>query len=245
MILDQFWRSLRAQIHKLAGLFWEADPIAAMQLEYDRAVDQLRDGRVGLADYRALVERVARQAARGAANAERLDATVRTCLQSGDREAAGRYALDLQRARRELAENRAQLDLHERAYENNLLKIQDAGRKLAEIRERIARYDAELKMSAAEAEMARLAQEFRVDSTTDFGRLESQIQDRIDLDRAKVRVDADLSGQGVDEFRGEQATQGQLAEDALREFERREALSGLPPAGEVARPGRVRVSETS
>ena len=110
--------------------------------------------------------------------------------------------------------------MHEQAYENNLLKIKHAGGKLAEIRDKIARYDADLKMSAAEAEMARLAQDFHVEVTTDFGQLESSIQEKIDLNRAKVRVAADLSGEGVEAIRQEQAAEGQLAEDALREFER-------------------------
>ena len=134
--------------------------------------------------------------ARNAANVNRLEATVKTCLKQGDREAAGRYVLELQRARQELAENQAQLQLHEQAYENNLLKIKHAGGNLARIRDKIARYDADLKMSSAEAEMARLAQEFHVDATTDFGKLESVIQERIDLNRAKVRVAVDLSGEG-------------------------------------------------
>jgi CHASE3 domain sensor protein len=44
----------------------------------------------------------------------------------------------LNRARAELAENQSQLDLHERAYENNLVKIKQAGRKLAEVRDTIS-----------------------------------------------------------------------------------------------------------
>ncbi len=197
MILGRLWRTIQAQLHKLADFFWSADPIAVMQQEYDRAVAELREGREGLAEYRAFVERVGRQVARNEANVGRLEATVKTCLKQGDRESAGRFVLQLQRGRQELAENQAQLKMHEQAYENNLLKIKHAGSKLSEIRTKIARYDADLKMSAAEAEMARLAQDFHVDVTTDFGQLESSIQEKIDLNRAKVRVAADLSGEGV------------------------------------------------
>ncbi|WP_165226210.1 PspA/IM30 family protein [Aquisphaera insulae] len=243
MILGKLWRAFRAQLHKLAGSFWEPDPIAVMQLEYDRAVAQLREGREGLADYRALVERVARQVARNVANVERLDATVRTCLDAGDRETAGRYVLELQRARRDLADNQGQLQLHETAYENNLLKIKQAGKKLSEIRTKIARYDSELRMSAAEAEMARLAQEFHVDATTDFGRLESEIQDKIDLNRAKVKVAADLSNVGVAEIRQEIAGNDQLAEDALREFEGQVARESDPSMRSLAQPSRGRLSQ--
>ena len=31
-----------------ANLFWEADPVAQMRYEYDRAVEQLKEGRGGL-----------------------------------------------------------------------------------------------------------------------------------------------------------------------------------------------------
>ena len=229
MILGNLWRTIRAQFHKLADFFWTADPIAAMQFEYDRAVAQLREGRIGLAEYRAFVERVGRQVARNAANVYRLEATVRTCLAQGDREAGGRYVLELTRARQELAENQAQLQLHEQAYENNLLKIKHAGGNLIRIRDKIARYDADLKMSSAEVEMARLAQEFHVDPTTDLGKLESVVQERIDLNRAKVRVAVDLSGEGTETIRQEEAVRGQLAEDALREFERQLGTAGSTP----------------
>ena len=96
MILGKLWRTIQAQLNKLADFFWAADPIAAMQQEYDRAVAQLREGRVGLAEYRAFVERVGRQVARNVANVRRLEATVKTCLKGGDRESAGRFVLELQ-----------------------------------------------------------------------------------------------------------------------------------------------------
>jgi phage shock protein A len=219
MILDSLWHLLQSQINKLASFFWQADPIALMQAEYDHAVAQLREGRIGLEQYRAFVERVGRQVARHEMHVKRLEGTVKNYLRAGDRETAARFALELQRARKELDENNAQLGLHEQAYENNLLKIKHAGGKLAEIRHKIAKYDADLKMSAAEAEMAKLAQDFHFDVTTDFGQVESVIQDRIDQNRARVRVAVDLSAEGIDEIHQEQAVQGQLAEDALREFE--------------------------
>ena len=61
MILGKFWSAFRAQVNKIANIFWEADPIAQMQYEYDMAVEQLKEGRVGLEQYRGLVERVSRQ----------------------------------------------------------------------------------------------------------------------------------------------------------------------------------------
>ena len=42
MILHKFWSAFVAQINKVANLFWEADPVAQMRYEYDRAVEQLK-----------------------------------------------------------------------------------------------------------------------------------------------------------------------------------------------------------
>jgi phage shock protein A len=219
MILGKFWRSLKAQVNKLANLFWTADPIAQMQYEYDSAVEQLKDGRQGLEQYRALVERVSRQVANDKTRVSDLESKVKAYLQAGNRDAAADFALQLQRAKKDLEENAGQLKIHEEAYNNSLTKIKHAGNKLAQVRTKIAKYDAELKMSRAEAEMAKLAQDFNFDVTTDFGQIEQVIQDKISLNRAKVRVAADLSGEGIEQVKHEQAMEKAQADQALREFE--------------------------
>src|SRR4030095_1047653 len=60
MIFKKFFGAVRAQLNKLANFFWEADPIAQMQYEYDSAVEQLKEGRAGVEAYRGLVQRGAR-----------------------------------------------------------------------------------------------------------------------------------------------------------------------------------------
>ena len=219
MIVGKLWRSVMAQFNKLANFFWTADPIAQMQYEYDLAVAQLKEGREGLEQYRALVERVSRQVANDKAHMTSLEAKVKAYLQAGDRETAAKFALELQKARQELVENEGQLKLHEDAYNNNLTKIKHASGKLSKVREKIAKYDAELKMSRAEAEMAKLAQSFQFDVSTDFGQIEQVIQDKIGLNRAKARVAADLSSEGIADVQREQAMETVLVDQALREFE--------------------------
>ncbi|MCW5977893.1 MAG: PspA/IM30 family protein [Bryobacteraceae bacterium] len=219
MILGKFWSAIRAQLNKIANLFWEADPIAQMQYEHDMAVEQLKEGRKGLETYRALVERVSRQAAATKAHVQKLEAETKAYLKAGERETAAKFALELQKAKRELAGHQEQLHMHETGYENNLKKIKHATHKLAEVRDRIQKYDAELKMSAAEAEVAALAQSFDFNVTTDFGQLEQMIQGKIDKNRAKARVAADLSAEGLKEIEAEERVQKVLAEEALTQFE--------------------------
>jgi len=219
MIFGKLWRTVMAQINKIANVFWTADPIAQMQYEYDLAVSQLKEGREGLEQYRALVERVSRQVVNDKQHVTSLEAKVKAYLTAGDRETAARFALELQKAKQQLAEDEGQLKLHEEAYGNNVSKIKHASKKLADVRTKIAKYDAELKMSRAEAEMAKLAQSFNFDVTTDFGQIEQVINDKISLNRAKVRVAADLSSEGVVDIQREQAMETALADQALREYE--------------------------
>ena len=67
--------------------------------------------------------------------------------------------------------------------------------------------------------MAELTESFDLDVTTDFGQIEQVIQDKISLNRAKTRVAADLSGEGLVDIEREQAMERAMAEDTLRDFE--------------------------
>jgi phage shock protein A len=219
LILGKFWSAFRAQINKIANVFWEADPIAQMQYEYDTSVEQLKDGRQGLETYRALVERVNRQVASGRDHVQKLEAETKAYLKAGQRDAAAKFALELQKAKKDLAANEQQLVMHEEAYGNSLKKIQHATKNLAEVRDKIQKYDAELKMSSAEAEVAALAHTFNMDVTTDFGQIEQVIQGKIDKNRAKTRVAADLSQEGIESIQAEEKMEKAMAEDALSQFE--------------------------
>jgi phage shock protein A len=219
VIVQKFWSAFVAQLNKIANVFWEADPIAQMRYEYDQSVEQLKEGRTGLEQYRGLVERVTRQVSANRSHVQRLEAETKAYLKAGDRATAAKFALELQKAKGEMAANEQQLDMHETAYGNSLRKIQHANSKLIEVREKIQKYDAELKMSAAEAEIAKLSETFDINLTTDFGQIESVIQQRIDQNRGKVRVAADLSQRGIAEIDAEERMQGVLAEQALQDFE--------------------------
>jgi len=219
MIFGKFFGAIRAQLNKLANFFWEADPIAQMQYEYDQSVEQLKEGREGLEQYRGLVERVTRQVKQGEAEVSQLTSQAKAYLKVGDRDTAAKFALQIQKAKTQLAQNQEQLQMHETAYQNNLRKIQHANEKLAEVKSKIQQYDADLKMSSAEAEVAKLSQSFDMDVTTDFGQLEQVIQGKIDANRGKARVAADLSQEGIASIEAEDRMHAQQADDALKDLE--------------------------
>lgn len=219
MIFGKFWRSIAAQVNKLANFFWTADPIAQMQYEYDKSVEEMKGGREGLEQYRGLVERVSGQVANEQRHVKQLEAKVKAYLTAGDRETAGKFAIELNKAKTALAENTEQLAMHEKAYDNNVRKVKNAMGKLKAIREKIHAYDAELKMSRAEAEMAELAKDFNFDVTTDIGQIEQVIQERISNNRGKARVAADLSSDGIEDIERQEKMEEAMADEALRGFE--------------------------
>jgi phage shock protein A len=231
MIFSKIGKAIRAQMNKLANYFWSKDPIAQMQYEYDKAVETLKEGRIGLEQYRALVERVTRQVQTNEKTIAQLTAKTKAYLKANDRVTAGNLAIELQKAKTELEENRQQLAMHEKAYDNNVEKIKFASKKLADVRLKIKKYEADLKMSSAEAELARLSQSFNFDVTTDFGELENVIQEKIDRNRSVARVAADLSGEGLEKIAAEKNMEKALAEDTLAQFEVEMGLKTAETAG--------------
>jgi len=219
MIMGKFFRALRAQLNKIANIFFEADPIAVMQLEVDQATERLKEGRKGLELYRGLVETVARQVAAGKSNIGQLEAQIKAHLRAGNRDVAGQLAVQLQKVQSELVANESQLQMHEGAYQNNLLKIQKANKDIVKVREKIRQYNAELKMSAAEAEIAQISESFDMNVTTNFGEIESVIQQKIDNNRGRARVASDMSAKGIDTIKAEEAAEKAMAEDLLSKFE--------------------------
>jgi len=219
MIMGKFFKEFRAQLNKIANIFFESDPIAVMQLEVDSATDRLKEGRKGLEMYRGLVETVARQVAAGKSNISQLEAQIKSHLKAGNREMAGQLAIQLQKAQTELSNNENQLQMHEQAYQNNLLKIQKANKDIVKVREKIQQYHAELKMSAAEAEIAQISESFDMNVTTDFGEVESMIQRKIDTNRGRARVASDMSSRGIEVIKAEEAAEKAMAEDLLSKYE--------------------------
>src|SRR5690348_3523297 len=86
MILNKFFKAVAAQFNKLGNWLTNKDPIAQMQYEYDKAVEQLKEGREGLEQYRGLVERVSRQVKDGEAQAAKLTSQAKAYLKMNDRE---------------------------------------------------------------------------------------------------------------------------------------------------------------
>lgn len=223
MIFQKFATAIQAFFNGIANMFIERDPVAVMQLEIDRAAERLKSAREGLEQYQGLVQGLTRQVAKNQADAARLEAQIKAHLKAGNRDVAAQLAVQLKAIQGELATNQQQLELHTEAYKNHLLKVQQGNKDLAKLREKASRYSAELKMSKAEAEIARvgeaLGESLSGNLTTNLGQIEDVIQRQIDHNRGKAKVAADLSSKGVDDILAQQKAEQIEAESMLQQFE--------------------------
>jgi len=209
--------AITAQFGSFSRWVWRADPVAVYQAEVDRSADEIREATVGLEQYRGLVSRLQRQVATGEKEVARLEARVRSFLTAGDESRAAEFAVQLKKAQAELEENRSQLTGYDEAYQNNLKKVKYARQRIESAKEKAHKMQADLRLSKAEAETAKLAEKFNVRTNTleGLGEIEEEIQRQIDTNRGKAQVLRDLSADGLDEIAEAEAIQKQEAQDVL------------------------------
>ncbi len=221
--MGKIFTAISAFFNKIANALWEADPHAILQLEVDRATEQIQVARQGLERYRGLVERVSMQVAAEKQNVQRLEGQIRSHLQAGNREVAGQLAVQLQQVKTDLANNEQQLAMHSEAYNNNLLKLQQGQKDIATLRQKASRLKAELQMAKAEAEIARVAEAVSESAMPNFstkiGQATELMQEQIAKHRGEARVAADMSSRGVEDIKAQQAAEAAMGENLLRQFE--------------------------
>jgi len=221
--MGKIFTAIQAFFNKFANALWEADPHAILQLEVDRATEQIQVARQGLERYRGLVERVSMQVAAEKQNVQRLEGQIRAHLQAGNREVAGQLAVQLQQVKNDLTNNEQQLAMHTDSYNNNLLKLQQGQKDITTLRQKAQKLKAELQMAKAEAEIARVAEAVSESAmpnfTTKVGQATELMQEQIAKHRGEARVAADMSSRGVDEIKSQQAAEAAMGENLLRQFE--------------------------
>lgn len=212
--------AIGAQFSKGSRAVWSADPVAVYQAEVDNSAQEISEATGGLEQYRGLVSRLERQVANGEKEVARLTARVRSFLTSGDENKAAEYAVQLKKAQTDLEENQKQLESYRGSYQNNLKKIQFARQKIEAAKEKARKLDADLKMSKAEAETAKLAEKFNVRTNTldGLGEIEDEIQRQIDANKGKAEVARDLSSDGLAEIEADEAAQKAEARELLEKM---------------------------
>jgi len=207
--------------------------LAESQLE--EATTRLKEGRMGLTTYQALVFKVQQQVDDGARRISRITAEIKTYLKAGNEDVAGQLALELNQVKQDLVSNEEQLKLHKTAYDNNLLKMKTALKDIEKAKNELEKRKAQLRMERALAEVAEAAGALNTqfDVSTDFGRTMGRLDDQINQARAKGKVASDLSGQGVEQIKAKQDAEKVMARDLLEQFKIEEGMV-TPSASKAA-----------
>jgi phage shock protein A len=223
MIMGKIATAFRAFLNGIANALWARDPVAIMQLKIDEATVEVQRAREGVEQYAGLVEGIKRIVGGLTAQSAQLEAQVKAHLKAGNRERAGDLVLQLQKVKEQLAAKEGELRIHDEALKNNLLKLKAANENIVALRQRAQQHAAELKMSRAEAEMARVSEALQGslvgNYTTGFGEAEALVKGEIDKNRGRAHVAAQMSATDVQEIKAEEAAQRAMADDLLAQFE--------------------------
>lgn len=228
------WQALCAQVGKASRFIWRADPIAIYQAEVDKAAEEVQQAGEELAQFRGIISRLEREVINDEKEVERLKQIVKGLLQDGDEKKATNYVLDLQRVQARLEKNKKTLSEKQVGYENNLKKVKYANQKIREKREKAESLQSDLRMSKADAEVAKLNQDFRVKTSAldSLDEIEEEIQRQIDSNVAKGQVIHDLGDDGLHDMAEEEKLQKQQANLMLEQFKR----ELLPPEVKILTP---------
>jgi len=218
------WRNVKrlvaagnAQVSKLSRWVWRADPIAIYQAEVDKSAEEIQEASGGLEQFRGLVSRLQRDVAKGEKEVERLTQKVKNLLLEGNETKAADYAIDLRRVQVQLVKDKTKLEEHEAQYQINLKKIKYANQKIHDAKEKAERLKHDLSMSRVEAEASKLAQNFKIKTSSidNLSELEDEIQRQIDTNRAKGQVIHDMGDDGLEELDDQEKEQKQEVRQLL------------------------------
>lgn len=212
-----------------------SSPEALLELEKENLREQISKYNAGLASHAGLAERLMSQVRRLEAEERDLRAKAGANLKAGNRDAAGQYALRLQSAQQQLAENRAQLEAAEATYKD-LLKARDVSVAAAKAKiEALKSAITDMRMKQAMAELTEMASGMigAIGGAGDtLDRLTTMVDEERDKasGRARVAKDTlDMSSVVVKE-----SEQKALAEQALADFAAREGITLEGAAGAPA-----------
>jgi phage shock protein A len=134
----------------------KANPKALLEVEKENLRKQIANYNQGLASHAGLCERLMSQVRKLETEERDLRARSAANLKAGNREAAGQYALQLQSVTAQLSENRQQLEVAEKTYQD-LIKARDVAIKTAQNKIESLKYaltDLKMKRAAEMSEMA-------------------------------------------------------------------------------------------
>jgi phage shock protein A len=229
------WRRIGNLFKGFIGLFVsgleKANPKALIEAEKENLRLQISRFNDALATHAGFVERLMRQIKNLEQKEKELTARIAANIKVGNRAVAGQLAMELQSAKAQLEENRAQLVTAEETYKK-LLKSRDVSVQEAKAKiEKLNRMMSETEMLEAQAELQEMAAGMigTIGGGGDtLNRVEQYLEERRDKAAGRARVaSSSVDIKGVELKEAEQVA---LAEQALRDFESAYGMASPPPA---------------
>jgi phage shock protein A len=223
------FRRLKNLIKGFFGLFIggleKRNPEALLENEKENLRKQIAQFNQGLASHAGLVEKLMSKAKKLDREETELRAKTAANLKAGNREAAGKLALQLQKVDREHDDVREQMEEADTRYKE-LVKARDVSVKQAKDRiEQLSRDLDEMKSTKAMADLNEMASGMITEiggSGDTLNRLEEMVEDERTKAAGRARVARDqIDMSGINETAAEQEA---LAELALADFAAAEGI---------------------
>ena len=244
------FRRLANLIRGFFGLFISGlerqNPEALLEVEKENLRRQIANYNQGLAAHAGLCERLMTQVKKLEQDERELRAKTAAHLKAGNRDAAAQYALRLQTVKRELVENRTQLEQAEATYKE-LIKARDVSVKAAQ--EKIASLKAsldDLKIKRATAELNEMAAGL-VTNIGGSGDTLNRLHDMVEEERTRAAGRARVARDSlpIEEIHMKEVEQKALADQALADFAAAEGLAlEAPLTGDSAAPAAATPAKT-
>jgi phage shock protein A len=241
------FRRLSNLVRGFLGLFISGlekrNPEALLELEKENLRKQMAQFNQGLAAHAGLCEKLISQVKRQEREEQDLRAKAAANLRAGNQRLAGEIALALQKVRRELEDNRAQLGDAEKTYQE-LVMSRDVAVKNARDKIESLRKDLDgLKMNKALAEMNEMASGM-LNAIGGSGDTLNRLHEMVEEENMKAAGRARVARDSVDtgKFREQKAEREALEDLALADLAAElgvampgAATSAAEPAAEVKR----------
>ena len=204
----------------LLGPAASADPQTQLDQVLDKALDDISKAKTDLEAEKELVISCQRRVDQNTAEATRLTNRIKTALSNGDPNGTSKeYALSLVHVREQLASNSEQLAKHKANYEAYARKVELGQKQVLAAKQKAKEAGVELQESEREARLSRFAETFNVgEASGPMGDALSKVQEKIDLNKAKIAVANDMSQESLAEAKDDEMEQQAKADAILAEF---------------------------
>lgn len=236
---------LRGFVSLFIGGLEKKHPEALLSVEKENLRAQIVKYNQGLASHAGLCERLMSQVRKLEGDERDLRAKTSAHLKAGNREAAGQYAVQLQTVRRELEEDRRQLEQTETTYKE-LVAARDVAVKAAQAKIETLRHNLnDLKVKQATAELSEMASGM-VAQIGGAGDTLDRLSQMVNEEREQAAGRARVARDSIDtaDLLLKEFEQKALADQALADFAAQEGLaleSGRREDAEATSVGEVKL----